>query len=112
MSQPSPRIYIDSESLFTLQVPPGWLVDTSGQQGARVILLHPSSADDFRVNVTVQNIQALTHDEYLPLTRLQFKQLTGPGRPPTSTNPARTRRALTCWNGPPRSARSPSPPAS
>jgi hypothetical protein len=74
-----PRVYVDQESLFSLHVPKGWLVDTSGQQGSRVILLHPMIENDFRVNVNVvvNAMGGLTIEEYLTLSRLQIKQLTG-----------------------------------
>src|SRR5262249_51092429 len=40
--QTGPRTYIDPGGRFSLQVPPGWLVDNSGQQGSLVILFHPT----------------------------------------------------------------------
>ena len=34
MSANPPRVYVDPDTLCSLQVPSGWLVDTSGQQNA------------------------------------------------------------------------------
>ena len=78
----SPRVYVDPQELFSLHVPEGWLVDSSGQQNTRVILLHPTTEANFRVNVnvTVQELRALTPDEFLTMSRLQLKQLTGSPR--------------------------------
>ncbi len=77
------RRYVDSETLFSLHVPPGWLVDTSGQQGARVLLLSPTLEANFRptLNVLVQDLRCLTKQEFLTLTRLQLKLFTGQPRP-------------------------------
>jgi hypothetical protein len=73
------RLYIDPETLFALQVPADWLIDTSGQQGTKVVLLSPTAEATFRanVNVSVQLLRGLTPEEFLTLSRLQLKQLTG-----------------------------------
>lgn len=89
---PTSSTYADPETLFTVQVPPGWALDTSGQSGARAILYHPEVWSGFRsnVNIVVQPLGALTSDEFLTLTRLQIKQLTGqqhPERDTPSTEP-------------------------
>jgi hypothetical protein len=73
------RRFVDKETLFSLDVPDGWLIDTSGQRGSKVLLLDPQSEDKFRanVNVVVQNLDPLTAEEFLTLSRLQLKQLSG-----------------------------------
>ena len=73
------RTYVDSQTLFNLQVPPDWTVDNSGQNGTRVILLSPRLVKDFRpnVNVMVHELGGLEPQEYLRLTRLQYTQITG-----------------------------------
>lgn len=73
----SPRRYIDPDTLFTIDVPNGWLVDSSGQMGSSVILFHPQVEHNFRttINVVVHQLGALTPEEFLTLTRLQLKQL-------------------------------------
>jgi hypothetical protein len=89
MAPLKPRVFTDPETLFSLHVPPGWLVDDSGRQGTKVLLFHPAGSPDFRanVNVTVQNLGGLTGDEFLTLSRLQFKQLSG-GIPMERDEPA------------------------
>src|ERR1019366_7966069 len=79
----SSRVFVDPQTLFSLRVPENWLIDTSGQQGTKVILLHPSTDTPFRtnVNVTVPALHNLTAEEFLTLARLQLKQLTGLPRP-------------------------------
>ena len=74
-----PRVYLDPETLFSLKVPKGWLMDTSGQQGSRLILLHPVAEYNFRtnINVVVSHNPALTKEEYIVLSRLQLKQMAG-----------------------------------
>jgi len=75
----SSRLYIDPQTLFALQVPLDWLIDTSGQQGTKVVLLSPTAEANFRanVNVSIQLLRGLTPEEFLMLSRLQLKQLTG-----------------------------------
>ena len=73
------RRFVDKETLFCLDVPDGWLVDTSGQRGSKVLLLNPQVEGNFRtnVNVIVQDFAPLTAEEFLTLSRLQLKQLSG-----------------------------------
>jgi hypothetical protein len=73
----APRVFVDPKDRFSLQVPEGWSVDTSGQQGSRLILYHPLAEDGFRpnVNVVVDDLMPLTHEEYLTLCQLQLKRL-------------------------------------
>ena len=80
---PNAHRYVDPETLFALSVPPGWLVDNSGQQGAKLLLLCPQMEGTFRptLNVMIQDLGILTKDEFLTLTRLQLKLLTGQPRP-------------------------------
>jgi hypothetical protein len=72
------RVYVDWQTLFSLEIPTGWFADTSKQQGTSVVLLHPSIEQEFRpnVNVMVHRKGALTLQEYLTLSRLQIKHLT------------------------------------
>ena len=74
-----PGLYVDPERLFSLLVPAAWQVDASGQQGSRVALLHPTPEDGFRanVNVVVNLNPHLSPVEFLTLSRLQIKQVTG-----------------------------------
>jgi hypothetical protein len=62
---------------FSLHVPPAWSADRSGREGSSVVLFSPTVEDGFRanVNVVVQDLAPLTQDEYLTLSRLQFKKL-------------------------------------
>jgi hypothetical protein len=79
------RVFIDPALGFRVGIPKGWLVDTSGQQGTKVILYQPDADQNFRanVNVVLQDLGPLCPDEYLMLSRLQLKQLTGFPRLPT-----------------------------
>ncbi|MBI1916063.1 MAG: hypothetical protein HYS12_15220 [Planctomycetes bacterium] len=81
-SATKPRAYFDPDTLFSLAVPPGWLVDTSGQQGSKVTFFCPEVEDNFRTNVTVvvQPLAPLTPEEFVTLSRLQIKQLSGNSR--------------------------------
>jgi|GEM_PF-3691293 len=80
---PAYSTYVDPETLFSLQIPPGWALDTSGQGGSRAILYHPEAWSGFRpsVNVVVQLLGGLTPEEFLTMTRLQIKQVTGQPQP-------------------------------
>lgn len=80
-----PRVFVDPDIGFSLKIPKGWLVDTSGQRGSKVILYHPDVEEDFRanINVLIHELGPLTADEYLTLSRLQVKQLTGFAQLPT-----------------------------
>jgi len=73
------RRFVDKDTLFSIDVPDGWLVDTSGQRGSKVILLNPQTENNFRanVNVVVQALDPLTAEEFLTLSRLQLKQFSG-----------------------------------
>ncbi len=73
--------YKDAGGLFSLAVPSGWLADTSGRQGTKVILLSVPSSGDFRANiaVTVQDLGTLQADEFLTLSRLQLRQTAAGG---------------------------------
>jgi hypothetical protein len=77
MSETASQPFVDPQEQFTLQAPPGWLVDTSGIQRTRVILFHPLMDRAFRANVTVvvEPVRGLTREDYLLLCRLQLKQL-------------------------------------
>ena len=74
-----PRVFTDPGARFSLRIPEDWLVDTFGQQGSSVILYHPRVGSDFRtnVNVLVQPLAPLSTEEYLTLSRLQIRKLTG-----------------------------------
>ncbi len=56
--QQAARVYVDPREGFSLRMPGGWMVDTSGQQGSRVIFYAPTVEDTFRasVNVVVQDL--------------------------------------------------------
>ena len=71
------RVFVEPTERFSLSVPEGWLLDTSGQQGSRVVLFAPGVEDSFRanVNVVVQDLTPLSRDEYITLGRLQLKKL-------------------------------------
>lgn len=81
----APRVFIDPALGFRVRVPDEWLVDTSGQHGTKVIFYQPDIDDGFRanVNVIVHDLGPLSPDEYLTLSRLQLKQITGFPRLPT-----------------------------
>jgi len=74
-----PRVFIDPDTRFSIQIPNGWQVDTSGQQGSKLILYHPHVEENFcaNINVLAHDLAPLTRDEYITFTRLQLKQLTG-----------------------------------
>ncbi len=75
-----PRLaYVDRALGFTVTAPDGWLVDSSGQQGAAVVFRPPGASAGFQpsLNVTVQPLGGLTADEFLLLVRLQVKQIHG-----------------------------------
>jgi hypothetical protein len=74
---PHPRQFVDPDTLFGIDVPRGWFVDSSGQMESRVILLHPQVKENFRtnINVIVPPLGHLTQQEFLTLTRLQIKQI-------------------------------------
>ncbi len=73
----TPKIFVDPDEGFSLHVPEAWMVDTSGQQGSRVVLYGPTVEDTFRanVNVVVQDLAPLSPDEFVSLSRLQLKKL-------------------------------------
>jgi len=73
------RKYDDIEDLFTLETPDEWLVDVSGQAGCRVSFLCPNEISGFsaNVNVVVEHLPPLTHQEFVVSCRLQLKQASG-----------------------------------
>jgi len=73
------REYVDPEHRFTIRIPNGWLLDTSGQHDTTLIFFHPDIESGFRanVNVAVNDTAPLTNDEYVTLSRLELKRLTG-----------------------------------
>ena len=77
------NLYTDQDRRFSILVPVDWIVDSSGQQGTRVILCEPSAIGDFcaNINVVVQALGAMTETEYLALSRLQVKQMSGRAKP-------------------------------
>jgi len=83
-----PRVFVDPDTGFSVKIPKGWLVDTSGQRGSKVILYHPTAEEGFRanINVLVHDLAPLTPEEYLTLSRLQLKQLTGFAQLPTDAS--------------------------
>src|SRR5438067_2148901 len=79
---PGPRSFVDPVNRFSLTIPPGWLVDTSGQQGTKAIFFHPQGEEHFRpnINVVVNPLSPFTPEEFITLGRLQLKQLSGSSR--------------------------------
>ena len=75
----STRTYVDPQGSFALEVPPEWLIDNSGQQGTLVMLFQPVKNGDFRPNlgVVAHSLAPLTPEEYVTLSRLQAKRLSG-----------------------------------
>lgn len=73
------RSYVDPQLLFSLEIPAGWLIDNTGQQGSKVVVFDPKSDANFRtnINVIVQDLEPLTEDECLTFGRLQLKQISG-----------------------------------
>jgi hypothetical protein len=73
------ELYTDAESRFSIHVPVGWLVDYGGLQGTRVLLYAPGASGAFRanINVIVHSLGVMTDEEYLALSRLQMKQMSG-----------------------------------
>ncbi len=71
------KVFVDPTERFSLCVPEGWMVDTSGQQESRVILYAPTVDDDFRpnVNLLLQAVPPLTPAEYITLGRLQLRRM-------------------------------------
>jgi hypothetical protein len=74
--------YADPESGFVIGVPAGWRVETGDPFGGRLLLFGPAAPGDFQpnVNVTSQDLSALTADEYLTALRLQLKEFAGAPR--------------------------------
>ena len=72
-----PWVYIDPGGKFSFCVPHDWAVDPTGQRGACVFTFGPNIDDGFRanVNIVVQPLSPLTHDEYLTLSRLQIRKM-------------------------------------
>lgn len=79
MTSSGAKTYVDPETLFSITIPSGWMLDTSGQQGSKLLLYHPTISGSFRanVNVMVHDIGPLTHEEYIQFNRLQLKLLSG-----------------------------------
>jgi hypothetical protein len=73
------RHYTDPEDLFRLEIPADWLAQYGDQGGLRVVFLSPEVVQGFQanVNVVVNHVPPLTLDEFLILSRLQLKQLSG-----------------------------------
>ena len=73
------RNYVDPQLLFSLEIPAGWLIDNTGQQGSKVVAFDPKSDANFRtnINVIVQDLEPLTEEECLTFGRLQLKQVSG-----------------------------------
>ena len=78
--QEGPSIYTDPDFHFSSRIPAGWLLDSSGQQGTRIIIFASPPNVDFRanINVMIHKLAAITPAEFLTLSRLQLKQMTGP----------------------------------
>ncbi len=67
---------MDPQQGFTIAVPPGWVVDSSGRQRTSVVLLHPLIDRNFQanVNVVVEPTGGLSQAEYYDYCRLQMKR--------------------------------------
>ena len=79
MAAPSLPIFSDPQSHFSIHVPPGWSVDSSGVKGTKLALFAPQIEMGFRanVNVHVQDLQGCSREDFLTTTRWQLKLLTG-----------------------------------
>lgn len=71
--------YTDAEFGFSISIPSGCLTDTTGPQGTRLIVHFPGDSYGFRanVNVMVQQLGAMSPEEYVILSRFQIKQISG-----------------------------------
>lgn len=73
------QLYSDPEKLFHLKIPSDWLAETANRFGVRIAFLSTEAAQGFHanVNVIVNEVPPLTTEEFLTLSRLQLKQLSG-----------------------------------
>jgi hypothetical protein len=76
------QVFVDRDGSFSLSAPPQWVIDTRGQAGTAVVVHERANASSFaaNVNVIVQQLRGLSSDEFLTLSRLQLKHLTGQPR--------------------------------
>src|SRR5438477_12601429 len=72
-------MFTDSDLHFSIDSSKGWVPDSPGQQGTRVILFKLPATSAFRanINVTVHDLGGMTPSEFLTFSRLQIKQMSG-----------------------------------